>query len=213
MSDPTTSSQADLETSLDFVNTFGLSHGRHFDDFGTTRQAIDWLHERTGLNPALVADSPALLARITRARLAFREVWDASAEERPAAESAIREVNRVLRHRSVLELEVAPRDTAGHGLRLASHFTGDEVDCALAELADPLVRAVGSPDAMRARICADDGCRWVFFDNSRTHRRRWCDMASCGNRAKAARHRARAKAGATVATGEVGGSAPDQAPD
>jgi len=194
MSDLTTTSQADLETSLDFVNTFGLSNGRQFDHFGTTRQAIDWLHERTGLNAALVADSPALLARIARARLAFREVWDASAEGRPAAEAAVREVNRVLRHRSVLELEASSDDTIGHGLRLASHFTGDEVDCALAELAEPLVRAVGGADAQKARICADDGCRWVFYDNSRTHRRRWCDMASCGNRAKAARHRARAKA-------------------
>jgi predicted RNA-binding Zn ribbon-like protein len=192
MSDSSGTSKADLETSLDFVNTFGLSSGRQFDDFGSTRAAIDWLDERTGLNPSLVAESPALLARISRARLAFRELWDASAEGRPASESAIREVNRVLRHRSVLEL--ASDDTAGHGLRLASHFTGDEVDCALAELADPLVRAVGSADAQKARICADDGCRWVFYDDSRTHRRRWCDMASCGNRAKAARHRARAKA-------------------
>ena len=194
MSDSASTTQADIGTSLDFVNTFGLTHGRQFDDFSTTRQAIDWLHERTGLNPALVADSAALLSRITRARAAFRELWDATAEERPVDEAAIREVNRVLRHRSVLELEVASDDTAGHGLRLASRFTGDEVDCALAELADPLVRAVGSAESAKARICANDTCRWVFYDSSRTHQRRWCEMSSCGNRAKAARHRARAKA-------------------
>jgi hypothetical protein len=39
----------------------------------------------------------------------------------------------------------------------------------------------------------------VFFDQSRSGRRIWCDMASCGNRAKAARHRARAKASSTKA--------------
>jgi predicted RNA-binding Zn ribbon-like protein len=194
MNDSASTTQADIETSLDFVNTFGLTHGRQFDDFSTTRQAIDWLHERTGLDSALVADSAGLLSRITRARSAFRELWDAAAEERPVDEAAIREVNRVLRHRSVLELEVASDDTAGHGLRLASRFTGDEVDCALAELADPLVRAVGSAESAKARICANDTCRWVFYDSSRTHQRRWCEMSSCGNRAKAARHRARARA-------------------
>ena len=194
MSDSADTSKADLETSLDFVNTYGLTHGHHFDDFSTTRQAIDWLHQRTGLDPAVVADSPAELARITRARSAFRELWDATAEGRPVAEAAVREVNRVLRHRSVLALEVTPPDGAGVGLRLASRFTGDEVDCALAELAEPLVRAVGGDEAPKARICANDTCRWVFFDNSRTHQRRWCEMASCGNRAKAARHRARARA-------------------
>jgi predicted RNA-binding Zn ribbon-like protein len=31
----------------------------------------------------------------------------------------------------------------------------------------------------------------VFFDGTKNGRRRWCDMGTCGNRAKAARHRAR----------------------
>ncbi len=209
MSDSAPTSQADLETSLDFVNTFGLTHGRQFDDLGTTRQAIDWLHERTGLDPAAVADSPAVLARIARARTAFRELWDATAEERPVDEAAIREVNRVLRHRSVLELEAGPDDTAGHGIRLASRFTGDEVDCALAELADPLVRAISSAERTKARICANETCRWVFYDSSRTHQRRWCEMSSCGNRAKAARHRARARASQPAAND----AAEDRSPD
>ena len=43
----------------------------------------------------------------------------------------------------------------------------------------------------RLRICANETCRWVFYDDSRTGRRKWCDMSTCGNRAKAARHRAR----------------------
>jgi predicted RNA-binding Zn ribbon-like protein len=38
------------------------------------------------------------------------------------------------------------------------------------------------------RQCANDRCRWLFLDASRTGSRRWCDMRSCGNRAKARRH-------------------------
>jgi len=45
----------------------------------------------------------------------------------------------------------------------------------------------------RVRRCADVACTRVFFDNTKNARRRWCDMATCGNRAKAARHRARAR--------------------
>ena len=55
-----------------------------------------------------------------------------------------------------------------------------------------IVGASGNPE--RLRVCANDLCRWVFYDESRAGQRRWCDMASCGNRAKAARHRARQKA-------------------
>jgi predicted RNA-binding Zn ribbon-like protein len=43
-------------------------------------------------------------------------------------------------------------------------------------------------EAGRIRQCADTACRWLFLDESRSRSRRWCDMASCGNRAKARRH-------------------------
>jgi len=34
---------------------------------------------------------------------------------------------------------------------------------------------------------------WLFIDRSRTHRRRWCSMQTCGNRHKARRHYQRIK--------------------
>jgi predicted RNA-binding Zn ribbon-like protein len=34
----------------------------------------------------------------------------------------------------------------------------------------------------------------MFLDVSKSGRRRWCDMATCGNRAKASAHHARVKA-------------------
>jgi predicted RNA-binding Zn ribbon-like protein len=73
---------------------------------------------------------------------------------------------------------------------------GDPIDDALARLAEPLVDEIRAGNADRVRICDNETCRWIFYDESRAGRRRWCDMASCGNRAKAARHRARVKAAA-----------------
>jgi predicted RNA-binding Zn ribbon-like protein len=45
----------------------------------------------------------------------------------------------------------------------------------------------------RIRRCANDKCCWVFIDRSKGGTRRWCDMSSCGNRAKSHRHYARTK--------------------
>jgi len=42
--------------------------------------------------------------------------------------------------------------------------------------------------AGRIRICAGENCGWLFVDSSRSGRRRWCDMATCGNVAKARRY-------------------------
>jgi predicted RNA-binding Zn ribbon-like protein len=47
----------------------------------------------------------------------------------------------------------------------------------------------------RIRQCANQKCLWLFLDESKSGTRRWCDMSSCGNRAKAQRHYSRVKQG------------------
>jgi predicted RNA-binding Zn ribbon-like protein len=42
------------------------------------------------------------------------------------------------------------------------------------------------------RACPGRGCGWLFVDSS--GRRRWCSMATCGNRAKQRRHAERVRA-------------------
>lgn len=44
-----------------------------------------------------------------------------------------------------------------------------------------------SADATRIRLCEGAPCGWLFIDNSRNKRRRWCSMDDCGARAKARR--------------------------
>ena len=53
----------------------------------------------------------------------------------------------------------------------------------------PIVRSASdlltSPDLENVDECDMPSCRWIFVDRSKNHRRRWCDMKVCGNRAKA----------------------------
>lgn len=49
-------------------------------------------------------------------------------------------------------------------------------------------------DPTRVRACAHPDCVLHFYDTSPKRSRRWCSMAGCGNRAKAARHYAKARA-------------------
>jgi len=44
------------------------------------------------------------------------------------------------------------------------------------------------PRLDRVRRCANPECGWLFLDDSRAGKRRWCSMSACGNRAKARRH-------------------------
>jgi predicted RNA-binding Zn ribbon-like protein len=45
----------------------------------------------------------------------------------------------------------------------------------------------------RLRICQGPDCSWLFIDSSKGGRRRWCDMAVCGNVAKSRRFHARSQ--------------------
>jgi predicted RNA-binding Zn ribbon-like protein len=49
-------------------------------------------------------------------------------------------------------------------------------------------------DGSVLKWCADEKCTHPFLDHSHGHRRRWCGMAGCGDRAKAAAYRARQRA-------------------
>ena len=56
-------------------------------------------------------------------------------------------------------------------------------------LTQSALRLAASPELRRLRICPN--CHWLFIDRSRNASRRWCDMLTCGNRAKAERHQRR----------------------
>jgi len=39
----------------------------------------------------------------------------------------------------------------------------------------------------RLKQCPPEDCRWLFIDRTKNGSRRWCEMATCGNRAKKGR--------------------------
>lgn len=54
--------------------------------------------------------------------------------------------------------------------------------------------ALANPGEAKPKWCADPACTHPFLDRSRGHRRRWCEMKACGDRAKARAYRARLRA-------------------
>ncbi|NUR69849.1 MAG: hypothetical protein HOU81_03435 [Hamadaea sp.] len=65
---------------------------------------------------------------------------------------------------------------------------GDDAERPLRAIVHRAAQLLASPHSHEVRACAGIGCGWLFHDPR--GRRRWCVMAVCGNRAKAARHAA-----------------------
>ncbi|MCI0345282.1 MAG: ABATE domain-containing protein [Chloroflexi bacterium] len=186
-----------LDGAFDFINTLHYDDGFAVDDMTDDSDVAAWLgthgmlHEQNGKRVEQCTDG---LERAREVRQALRAVVDATAEGRTPDPDAVAILNKVLGSRIVPMLEVTPE-----GVRTGHRHLGDAVDSALALLVEPVVRELAGGRPERFRVCANEDCRWTFFDSSPTGRRRWCDMRTCGNRAKVARHRARSKA-TTAAT-------------
>jgi len=84
-------------------------------------------------------------------------------------------------------LDTARRGSAHVAVSPDGTMTSPDADGALAILALRAITLVLNPPAQGVRVC--DRCGWFFIDSSRGRRRRWCSMKTCGNQAKAARHR------------------------
>jgi predicted RNA-binding Zn ribbon-like protein len=72
---------------------------------------------------------------------------------------------------------------------------GAELDRVLWPVVRDAADLLASGELVRVGECQGERCDWLYLDTSRNRSRRWCDMASCGNRAKAKRHYHRAKSG------------------
>jgi predicted RNA-binding Zn ribbon-like protein len=80
------------------------------------------------------------------------------------------------------------------GLTLQAQRRWRTPDSLLLPVGETLARLVCTEDFTHVKACEGPACTLLFADRTRGHARRWCSMAICGNRAKQAAHRQRAKA-------------------
>ena len=185
---------------LDFVNTDAAAQMPGGDLLRDFEALLTWLQQeaavdeeraagirrRAVLQPAAAA---ATLVDARRVRAALRALAERGETQDKVREDAVIEINRVL-GRSAGTRRLDP-DLENGGYVRNFVPTGD----AFAGLMIPIVESAADSlignELPRVRRCADPRCHRVFLDGTKNGLRRWCDMGTCGNRAKAARHRAR----------------------
>ena len=138
--------------------------------------------ELLALPPSDPLAAEALLLKARQLGSALRQVFSAMLRKQKIAAEWIEPVNRIL------------RITEGHDELLSQdgvwgiEFIAREasLDWLLAAIARSGAEIIAEGPRARLRLCANPRCGLYFYDKSRTHRRRWCSMAVCGNRSKAA---------------------------
>jgi predicted RNA-binding Zn ribbon-like protein len=168
---------------LDFVATVAERGTSHLERLATTTDLADWI---------VAADLLDKRLSISQAEL------DTAKELREVIFAAVtawtQQSSLAERHRKTVNAAAAlapPTPLLGRDGRV--HRDG-RLDAVLAALARDAIDLAGSPDLALVRWCADQSCTRPFVDRSRGHRRRWCGMRGCGDRAKAAAYRRRRRA-------------------
>jgi len=124
----------------------------------------------------------AVLLRILRLRESFRAIFAAVVDQRPFPASWTEPINETLRITEGHDELVS--DRGSWSLQFVARESG--LDWLLAALARSAAELIVEGPHAPIRRCANPACRLFFYDDSRTHRRRWCSMALCGNRHKVA---------------------------
>jgi predicted RNA-binding Zn ribbon-like protein len=184
------------DAGLDLVNTVAVAgRGQLFDRLTTGTDLVDWAL-RAGLIDARQARAcieegdrggRAALAWAKRLRAGLRGVVDPVAGRHGAAA----ELDAAM---AAVPVRLGYTEGRAGRLRPAAE-TGplDELRLALA------VAALDTTALERDRIrrCEGPTCVLLYYDATKNRSRRWCAMAACGNRAKAAAHYRRTRATAS----------------
>jgi predicted RNA-binding Zn ribbon-like protein len=125
---------------------------------------------------------PALMKRALQLRSAIRSSLEARIAGAPVGEETAEAINEVLRiTEGHDELVWANGDWQ---LRFCARE--EAIEWLLAALARSAAELIGEGADAPVRKCANPACELFFYDTSRTRRRRWCTMTTCGNRSKVA---------------------------
>jgi predicted RNA-binding Zn ribbon-like protein len=175
-----------LELVRRFVNSADIEAGQ--DEFADLAGWRTWA-ERNGFD-APGSSGTADLGHLVDLREALRDALQANHDRARMPPAAAAELTRAAEW-AAIRLRFAPE-----GSLLASEAPG--MRAVAAAVLARVVPAMADGTWARLKACAlHDSCEWAFYDWSKNSSGTWCDMAVCGNRAKARAYRERRR-GATA---------------
>jgi predicted RNA-binding Zn ribbon-like protein len=175
---------------LDLVNTRRNREADAVDYLKGPADLADWLRAaglvtgRAQIEDTLLDDK--LLADVRGLREAIDAGIRAAVTGLPFPSAALSELNAWL---AAMPAEPPQLLLSGGVAVLRSPVSPRQPRQVLSDIALDAAEVLGTDLRDRLRICPGPGCGGRFADDSPAGRRRWCSMAVCGNRSKAATHR------------------------
>jgi len=177
---------------MDLLNTEALRDGAAVDFWLDGHDVVRWLAQH-GVAPAHDEGGPDLDALLAQAR-ALRAVARTLIVQRKAGRAGdVAGLNAYLQ----AYVSAPQLVRAGDGkLTLARVARAEPIAALLGPVAEAVAQLLADGDFDLVRQCEHPDCILWFLDRTKAHKRRWCSMALCGNRHKAAQFRKKSSAAA-----------------
>jgi predicted RNA-binding Zn ribbon-like protein len=180
---------------LEFLNTVVPRNGQLLDLFQSDEDVLAWL-ERAGLLEMVVMGEDGIYRGLaTEARHLRENVRQLILQRKLGQLVDVGLLNWVLGAGSY-QMELV-EDDAGN-LNALYRFPAQTPTQVLVPVAIAAAELLVRGDFLLVRQCESPDCPLWFYDRTKSHRRRWCNMTICGNRQKAARFRTRLLCGGLV---------------
>jgi len=177
------------DPSLDFLNTEWPTASGKEDFFETDEDVFSWLRQAGLASDGVQEVRPT--GALLRAARALRSVLRTLVESRKAGKVPdFSDLNAFL-----VAAQSHPQLvwTKSKSIALKTVRAADTAEQILAPVALKAAELFSTADFRRVRRCGEHTCVHWFFDTTRPGRRRWCSMATCGNRLKVKSYRERLK--------------------
>ncbi|MDR6983445.1 putative RNA-binding Zn ribbon-like protein [Rheinheimera pacifica] len=172
---------------MDLLNTQARSGDKVVEYWNSDADVLRWLRQ-SGISPTVeqssLADGELLLQAKVLRTLAHQLITGFKQEKL----QDISELNTYL-HTYVSAPHLKP-DSDGK-LVITRISRGDTAASMLGQVAEAIAQLLVEGDAALIKQCEHPDCILWFYDRTKAHKRRWCSMATCGNRFKAAQFRKR----------------------
>ena len=162
------------------------------DGFGL----LDWL-SATGLLSDSETDflqrrySTRTLDQLARDAVELREWWRGSLAHVLSDATHTTDILEHINELLALSNNYSRLEDTADGIVLTPIRRWTKPASVLAPIAEAIADLIESTSQHLIRKCKNPACTLFFYDRTKAHRRRWCSMAVCGNRAKARAHRNR----------------------
>ncbi|SDV46425.1 CGNR zinc finger domain-containing protein [Chitinasiproducens palmae] len=175
---------------MDLLNTEARVEGTAVDYWQHEDEVLAWL-ARYGIAPVARLDKTEradLLSKAKTLRAAARRLVGQSKDGKVGDASALHALNAYLQ--AYVTAPRLQRDKQGK-LSLARTACSGTVAALLGPVAEAVSDLLIEGDFTLVKQCEHPDCVLWFYDRTKAHKRRWCSMATCGNRFKAAQFRQR----------------------